>query len=853
MEDWKNFIEKSSYSEMKSLSARVNNTIPRYKAIDKLLPAGKGFERAVWRLFFRMGAKVFNNKNELKLDLSSMPAAHQKTLQIDNFFIMRDGYVFFIECKETTKTSNVSASNLIRKDLAGWSHNQKLINKRFRTIFKRKGWKVIHVIATNGYTWKSQDIKKLEKNKFILLRNEEIEYFTGCYENSKSSWFTFNQFLGTFRKERDDFSIGKQKKVVAIRTRTDLNQNELDESKQTFVYTTSMEVKDLLRISSVSHHSGAKIYDLGLNIKSSYQRILTAKRLNRKTGIPAFIEATNKPFINNILINYRGVKPLYDQWETFESKGEGRGGEISFLKMSPGMFHLIDGQHRLFGYCPLFEENEESDFGKHELIVTIFDNLSGLEEAKLFLDINKKQEKINANLVLEIEQLSGADGSNTLQISNISKAVVDHLKIDVTSPFHKPKAIKETQKVTDIYGEVSKTGMLTTLGVKKYIQESSLISRRDNDFTTGLAFKKGIDITDQFIKTIENVKKIYLDYFLQIRNAKPSLWEKTTNKGIESNNLQMASNIPIGGLQLLLNHLVQEEISSQGKDITKAIQKHINVLTAGIKGLSSKDEDDLFNSGKYGGSAPRLFYYNLLEKFFSSLITSRLQKEIDKSKISFNKKSILLVIDPKTEQENKVLREIISKKGVSAQAVALRDLFANNLDPFFKQLYGEHYWVQFFGTITDQKISDIFDKARKEFIKRKQQIKGQPEEKDLDKRPMILWVEWVQWKELLAYIFNKGVSLDTHLSNQCKNSDEFDTKYKKDVKNVIRDIFFIAKNIKQNDTNETLKWMSVTARTRVFASHSDKFFKPTDIETAAFEDIKSDVLKVIDKLRDFKL
>jgi len=91
------------------------------------------------------------------------------------------------------------------------------------------------------------------------------------------------------------------------------------------------------------------------------------------------------------------------------------------------------------------------------------------------------------------------------------------------------------------------------------------------------------------------------------------------------------------------------------------------------------------------------------------------------------------------------------------------------------------------------------------------------------------------------------------LSNQCKNSDEFDTKYKKDVKNVIRDIFFIAKNIKQNDTNETLKWMSVTARTRVFASHSDKFFKPTKIETAAFEDIKSDLLKVIDKLRDFKL
>lgn len=120
-----------NYSEITALTLRKNNTIPKYKSLEGNLPAGKKFERSVWRLFFKMGAKVFNNKNELKLDFSSFPQANQSSLQIDNFFIMRDGYVFFIECKETLKAGGKNASNLIRQELAGWSHNRKLIRKRF--------------------------------------------------------------------------------------------------------------------------------------------------------------------------------------------------------------------------------------------------------------------------------------------------------------------------------------------------------------------------------------------------------------------------------------------------------------------------------------------------------------------------------------------------------------------------------------------------------------------------------------------------------------------------------------------------------------------------------------------------
>lgn len=845
-----------NYSEITALTLRKNNTIPKYKSLEGNLPAGKKFERSVWRLFFKMGAKVFNNKNELKLDFSSFPQANQSSLQIDNFFIMRDGYVFFIECKETLKAGGKNASNLIRQELAGWSHNRKLIRKRFYQIFgKSQGYKIIHVIATSGYDWKSPDIKKLEnKNEFILLRNEEIEYFYGCYENSKSSWFTFNQFLGTFRKGYGDFnSSGKPKKIVAFRTQTNFNSNQ-DSSETSYVYTSSMKVKDLLRISSVSHHSGAKIYDLGTAIKASYQRILTSKRLNRKSGIPSFIEKVNKPFINNLLINYRGQISLDDQFTALEKLGEGRGGELSFVDMSPGMFHLIDGQHRLFGYCPLFEEDEQCEYGEHELIITIFDNLSGIEEAKLFLDINKKQEKINANLVLEIEELSGADGDYEQQSSNISKAIVDHLKLDKTSPFHEPKAIREAQKETDIYGNLIPQGSLTPLGMKKYIQNSIIISTQNDDFTTGLAFKNGTDITDKFKGTIDNAKSIYLNYFKQIRKANNDLWVKKTNRGIDSNNEKIASNIPIGGLQLLLNHFVKEEVSGQGQDISKAIQVHVDVLTRKLKKLSKKDENDLFNAGIYGGSGPVQFYYSLLEKFFNNLISKKLQSDIDKSRKKFQDKNTVLIVDPALEKENKQLQaELKKEKSPSRRAVIIRKQFANYLDPFLMKIYGLGYWEELIGVQSEKVIDDAHKKAKNEMIKRKDEIKGQPEEKEAEKRPRINWLEWKEWRQIIEFLFKKSSSLDSYLSDQCLNSKIYIDDYKSDVKNIIRNTFFISKNIKQNDLNVTLDWMRVLAKTRRFDAHPDDHFQMTEKEEKSFLEIEDSILKVIAKLRDFNL
>lgn len=854
-------VISKKFKEHQSLSIRKSNKIPSYKSTsDKLnLKPGIKFERGVWKLFFNMGAKVFNNEKELTFDLSSS-SANQSSKQIDNFFIMRDGYVFIVECKETLQKGGRNASNLIRSELSNWTNLKKPIEQRFKKLFNNKpGFKIIHVIATSGYHWEISDIKKLSTAGFLLLRNEEIEYFSGCYVNSKSSWFTFNQFLSTFRKDKADFNeLNKSKEVVAFRTRKDFYEDESDKNALSYVYTTSMKVRDLLRISSVSHHSASnmyEIYNMGKKKKSAYQRILKASRLNRKTGIPAFIEKTNKPFINNLLINYKGEIPLSEQFESRDKLGEGRGGILKFQKMSPGMFHLIDGQHRLFGYSPLFEDNEDCDQGDHELVITLFDKLPPTEESQLFLHINTKQEGINANLIIEIEQLTGADAPPKKQIQNMAKTIIDHLKNDKQSPFTKPKAIKGYQKSTDIYGNIEIEGKLTPKGIMHHIQSSPLLSTTNDDFRTGLAFKDGKDITDKYINTIDNLKNIYIDYFSKIKIANPDLWIKHTKDNKElSNDKRMASNIPIGGLQILLDHFITLKVKKQSKDISKLIEPYVNTLTKSLKNLSPKDEDDLFNSRLYGGSAPKQFYFILLEKFFKKLISAELQEEIDKDRSEFKKKQIIYIKDPSVLAENATLRKQLDEKSSGTQALAFRELFANNIHPFFCYLFGEDYWKVIFEKQFDKKITNAVDKYRNEYRRRCEEIKNDKDALEQARiRPEICWIEWVHWKELIRFLFNKSDQLKNNLSDHCLNSERFRVQYKGDIKEIIRDVFFISKNIKNNDVNVNLRWMDVIPLVRRLSAHGDKYNKLTKDEEKDWEEVRGDALKVFEKLESFDL
>lgn len=116
-----------------------------------------------------------------------------------------------------------------------------------------------------------------------------------------------------------------------------------------------------------------------------YQRLLKDGKLK---DLSTFLKSGNANlFPNSILIN------LHNKLEQPVEKGYG----IVELKypMQNGSFNIIDGQHRVYGYC-----KSGLDLSAHKLIVAAFKDIpDASDEIRFFLKINKTQTPIDPTLL----------------------------------------------------------------------------------------------------------------------------------------------------------------------------------------------------------------------------------------------------------------------------------------------------------------------------------------------------------------------------------------------------------------------------------------------------------------------
>ena len=147
----------------------------------------------------------------------------------------------------------------------------------------------------------------------------------------------------------------------------------------------------MLQISTVSHQKAKNIFEFGRSTNKYYQRLLTGKRLKE---IGHHLQTNKTPFPNKILVSHRGKKLIFepDQRESDMTNTGRVPGKLMF-DGCPGTFHVIDGQHRLFGYMAV-DPKENGLRDKHRLIVTVFDQLTVPEEAEIFLEVNEKSQKV---------------------------------------------------------------------------------------------------------------------------------------------------------------------------------------------------------------------------------------------------------------------------------------------------------------------------------------------------------------------------------------------------------------------------------------------------------------------------
>ena len=453
------------------------------------------FERDARQLLINLGA-TYINLGEFKFDLSEYDHPTHKSSQIDAIGYIEHHtkkFLLIVECKHSSLGGK--GNSAIKGAFNKIELQRDLIKRRIKKIFLDSEIVPIWILATRGHKNISEENqKKFSKKNVIHLADKELDYFEDCFNISKNSFFAFNQFLGMYKSTK----LYEELKVGALQTHT-------DPKRKKFAYTFTVSAKELMPLCMVSHRKGKETF-VSNNVddddefldsiiespedlrresdrSQSYQRVLTKRRINE---ISKYLETDRKPFANNLLISFRGQNRHWN-WTRRQRLGQGKTGEL-IIEGRPGQFHIIDGQHRLFGYSG----TQDKQIGEHPLIVTAFKDLSQLDEARIFIDVNENQKKVDVSLKMEVLYLLGESVKGKQQVENLATYIILQLRENPHSPFHKnPVAIPQPES----------RGILPTPQLKHGLMNGNLLARQ-NDFKKGfLNFKDDFKKSGEFAST----------------------------------------------------------------------------------------------------------------------------------------------------------------------------------------------------------------------------------------------------------------------------------------------------------------------------------------------------------------
>ncbi len=166
-------------------------------------------------------------------------------------------------------------------------------------------------------------------------------------------------------------------------------------------------------------------------------------------------------------------------------------------------FWIIDGQHRLFGFS---KANSQA-----EVIVTAFRNLPVPEQAKMFVDINKNQTPVRADLVWDLE------GELTPELE---RGVISRI-------------VKTLGELPPLSGKIyvpsrgmKKPGQLTLAGLCTAVDKVRLARKETRSGTRNPWYD------DDVAKRVFSVSSGVADFFKQFREELPDEWFGGREKGL---------------------------------------------------------------------------------------------------------------------------------------------------------------------------------------------------------------------------------------------------------------------------------------------------------------------------------
>ena len=372
---------------------------------------GLKLEDDVWCVLWKMGFTHLNAAHRFKIRVNAGDFRQVDVLAVD------DETAIFVECTQSATPTRRSTTRLIQYIAT----IRRGAEQSVRDYFDKKlkvGW----VIATRNIEWSKPDLDRASVEKIIVLRDDQIEYFSQLADHLKHAaryQFLAHMFPG--------------QRISAMNLQVPATRAEM--GGQTF-YNFVVRPVELLKRAYVAHKANPDSKEIEM-----YQRLISRGRL---TKIAEFLDKGGQ-FPTNIVINIHSQKNL--RFELKERIGGSAVGTLYFPS-EYGCAWIIDGQHRLFGYAYSNRAKKLDD--KTAFPVLAYHDLPSAEEAKMFVDINHEQKSVQKNLLKEIYATLNWDSADFATRSEaLSAKLVLELNKRITSALNDRIQV-QGKKRTDI-------------------------------------------------------------------------------------------------------------------------------------------------------------------------------------------------------------------------------------------------------------------------------------------------------------------------------------------------------------------------------------------------------------------
>ena len=539
----------------------------RTARVRKPKPDDQRLEDQVWTLLAMMGFDHMSQGRQFRIPVSGLGSAVPPK-QIDVLAV--DGETaLVVECK----ASETLRPRSLQKDLNETRGLQEAIRSWIHSTFEGRP-RVCFVYATRNIRWSAPDRERAKDSHISILRDRQIDYYRRLID-----------VIGPAARHQLQADLLEGSPVQGLRATVPALRGTFGDKK---FYQFAIEPDRLLKLAYVSHRAKIDAEAVG-----TYQRLLKKKRLKDISG---HINETGGVFPTNVVINFRQSRGL-----RFDAAGPSTD-EPTVL----GTLHLpntykcawvIDGQHRLYG----FSLSEWADRGR--IPVLAFENLSPTEEVRMFVEINSKQVKVPRSLLVELEPELHVSGARPEQsLSSLHSQLAIELSESDESPLW--------DLVSSEWDTDNTSRPITLPQLANAIAGSQLTgSIRSGVLHPGFLFLRDWATTqDRARSTIEKFLTLFSE-------GAPEQWARDrASGGFLCTNLGIAALLRL--FNAALTYVKENRIDLQYDRLTPdAIVGLVNDLMSPLIDWFNKAEDSEMTGfrGRYGGGAPRVYGFALME------------------------------------------------------------------------------------------------------------------------------------------------------------------------------------------------------------------------------------------------